>query len=84
MSQVICFGAEVSRDKLWKPNWFPMVPTEARGLPSPLILDEEVGKDPDGVGAGHIPLTTWGLCLASFWEFWACWPLGQCLDQMQG
>lgn len=39
----------------------------------PLILDDNEGTDPDSLGTGHMPLSTWGLHSASFENFgsWA-------------
>lgn len=45
--------------------------------PSPVVVDDNKGKDPDSVGAGHMPQAPGDLHLASFWEFWAHGPLGQ-------
>lgn len=64
MPLLICLRAEGGRGELWMQSCAPTVPVEERDFP--LILGDKVGRDPDSLGAGHVPQHMWGLHSASF------------------
>lgn len=50
--------------------------------PWSLILDDNEGKNPGSLDAGHMPHSTWGLYSAFFGDFGLLDTLANCLDQM--